>query len=183
MEQITIELTQTIENIKLEIQKAKSFKTIKVKSCNIDLSSLPICSKILTTIASELDMNIKHKLSFEDHMTIVVSFKDNLEKTYEFTISMDENMSEPTFLLEICYISLEHRSLNCNWNREWIGTLVLNPPDQERSEKLNLGEIRSGSHPQQNGRSMEEILNWIKGLRGKPRTTHCHYCGEINFEQ
>jgi hypothetical protein len=161
MEQITQELKQTIEKIKSEIQQSRSFNLIKVKSYDIVLDEIPICKKILYAIVSQLNLNIVNDVnSSEYQMTIVASFNDSLEKLYEFTIHVDEDKDDILFFLEITrYLKSEHKSLFCNWNKEWIGTLLLNE------------------------KTMEDIFIFINEFRGKKKTVYCNYCGEINFEQ
>lgn len=154
MEQVLLKISKIIQDIKTEVEESKNFKNIKVLSYQINMND-NISKEFLECIVLDLNLNLIRRIN---DTSIIVSFKNDSEKLYCFTIYVEMEKSEPKLLLEISYLSVEHKSLDCNWNSEHIDTLTLN--DKTR----------------------EEIIDWFKQLRGIKRTIYCHYCGEITFE-
>jgi hypothetical protein len=154
MEPIILELSNTIQEMKNEIQQFKNFKYIKTSSTfDLSIKKPSVCKKLLDTIAEKMDMNVIHRSNY--HPTMSLTFKDNKEKVYQWSIHI--LVEDAIFFLQVNYFSPEHGSLNCNASMESIGDFELN------------------------GKSMDEIIAFIYSLQNKTKTVNCYYCGEINI--
>lgn len=154
MEEVLVELSNHIQDIKNEIEKVKTLKYIRVSTYEVNARP-PIFKKLLETIAHTLEMNITYE-PLIDNPSMSCSFKDDEKKCYVFSIHTPTDKED--VYLQITYLSTSHTSLMCNSPDEPLGYLLLN------------------------GKTSKEILDWIGGLRGKKRIVNCHYCGEIVYE-
>jgi hypothetical protein len=148
-----LELKHKIQEIKMESEQVKNLKTLNVDIQNIQIKNIPLYNDILEEIVKRLNMKVIQHFS-EPRMN--VSFDDS-SKLYEMSIHV-WNHENPSFLLQFSYYALEHQSLNCNWRMETLGEMELND------------------------KTIEQVVEWINGFRGKTKIVNCFYCGDIKIQ-